>query len=69
MRREISDAFYTVIPGIMALFLGFLVGGMRVSYNSDKNLVLRHGYFLAIIVGLLLLKIFVQTFLDIGLPG
>ncbi|BFU91058.1 MAG: hypothetical protein NTAFB01_22450 [Nitrospira sp.] len=69
VRREISDAFYTVIPGIVALFLGFLIGGKHISYDSEEKIVLRHSYFIAIILGLMLLKILVQTALDIGLPG
>jgi len=69
VRREISDAFYTVIPGIIALFLGFLIGGKHISYDSEEKIVLRHSYFLAIIVGLMLLKVLVQTVFDIGLPG
>jgi len=69
VQREISDAFYTVVPGIIALFLGFLIGGKSRSLNRGGKVVLRHSYFIAIILALMLLKLFVQTFLDIGLPG
>lgn len=69
VQREISDAFYTVVPGIIALFLGFLIGGKSHSLNRGGKVVLRHSYFIGIILALMLLKIFVQTFLDIGLPG
>lgn len=69
VRREIVGAFYTVIPGIIALFLGFLIGGKSRSWDRDGKVVLRHSYFIAIILALMFLKLFVQTFLDIGLPG
>lgn len=69
VKKEIPDAFYTVIPGIIALFLGFLMGTKEISHDRDESLVLRHRYFLVIILGLMLLKISIQTFLDIGLPG
>lgn len=69
VQREIIDAFYTVIPGLVALFFGFLMGGASISRDNEETLVLRHGYFVAIIVGLMLFKILIQTFLSIGLPG
>ncbi len=69
VQREVSDAFYTVIPGIIALFLGFLIGGKSRSLDRGGKVVLRHSYFIAIILGLMLLKILVQTYLNIGLPG
>jgi hypothetical protein len=69
VQREISDAFYTVVPGIIALFLGFLIGGKGRSFDRGEKVVLRHSYFIAIILALMLLKLFVQTFLGIGLPG
>lgn len=69
VQREISDAFYTVVPGIIALFFGFLIGGKSRSLDRGGKVVLRHSYFIAIILGLMLLKILVQTYLNIGLPG
>jgi len=69
VRREIVGAFYTVIPGIIALFVGFLIGGKSRSLGREGQVVLRHSYFIAIILGLMLLKILVQTYLNIGLPG
>lgn len=69
VRREIVGAFYTVIPGIFALFLGFLAGGKNFSRHREVPMRLRHGWFIAIVIGLMLLKIFVQLVLDIGLPG
>lgn len=70
VQNEISGAFYTVFPGIIALFVGFLTGRNNIpnELSTDKY-VLKHHYFISIIVCLMLFKIFVQTFWDIGLPG
>jgi hypothetical protein len=70
VQNEISGAFYTVFPGIIALFLGFLAGRNNIPNEMSRDkYVLRHHYFISIIVCLMLLKIFIQTFWDIGLPG
>ena len=69
VQKEIAGAFYTVIPGLVALFLGFLIGGASSSRDREERVVLRHGYFVTIILGLMLLKIVLQNFWGIGLPG
>ena len=70
VQNEISGAFYTVFPGIIALFVGFLTGRNNIPNEMSRDkYVLRHHYFISIIGCLMLLKIFVQTFWDIGLPG
>ncbi len=70
IQNEIVDAFHTVFPGLIALLAGFLIGRNNIHANySSTHYVLRHKFFIAIITCLMLLKIFIQTFLDIGLPG
>ena len=69
IQKEIVAAFYTVFPGIIALFTGLLIGRNNFSSNfSSSNYVLRHSFFIIIIVGLMLLKVFVQA-MGIGMPG
>lgn len=70
IQSEISGAFQTVFPGIIALFIGILIGRNNFPRNaSSTNFVLRHNFFIITILSLMLLKIFVQTSMDIGLPG
>jgi hypothetical protein len=70
VQQEISGAFYTVFPGIIALFVGFMTGPNSLRNEMERTgYVLRHHYFISIIVCLMLIKILVQTFWDIGLPG
>ncbi len=70
IQKEIVGAFHTVFPGIIALFIGLMIGRNNVPNNfSGSHFALRNNSFIMIIVGLMLLKIFVQTSMDIGLPS
>lgn len=70
VQNEITGAFYTVFPGIIALFVGFLTGRNNIPNEMSRDkYVLRHRYFISIIVCLMLLKISSQILWDIGLPG
>lgn len=70
IQNEIVAAFYTAFPGIFALFTGLLIGRNYFSSNSSNdNYVLRHNFFILIIVGIMFVKVFVQIFMGIGIPG
>lgn len=70
IQNELLPAFYTVFPGIIALFAGLLIGRNIIPNNfSTSNYVLRHNFFISIILCLIFLKVFIQTFWEIGLPG
>ncbi len=72
IQKEISGSFFTITPGLIALFLGFLIGHKQTSLSRNpgsENYALRQKTFIFIISALMVLKIFNQTVLDIGIPG
>ncbi len=70
IQYEITAAFYSVFPGIIALLTGLLIGRKKFTNNVSNGIyALRHHLFIITIVGIMLLKILIQTYLGIGIPG
>lgn len=68
--NEISGSFFTIYLGLLALPIGFLIRNNYAEKKYDESiLVIKHKVFFITISGLLILRFFNQTVLNIGMPG
>jgi len=70
VRAEIAGSFITLFPGLFFLFIGFYSLGFNIKRKQQFHIVkINHMTFMSVIVALMVLRVFNQLVLDIGIPG
>ncbi|MFK5950445.1 MAG: hypothetical protein QM500_16950 [Methylococcales bacterium] len=68
--KEIAGAFIALFPGLLFLFVGFYIINFKFSPRKQYSILkIQHIKFISIIVSLMILRVLIQLFLDIGVPG
>jgi len=67
---EIAGAFIALSPGLIFLFIGLFLVNIKFKSKQQASVVkIKHMKFISIIISLMVLRVLIQVFLDIGVPG
>jgi len=70
VEKDIVGAFISVYPGLLALFIGFVAFHRKLMKKNNGFIKkINHKLFIVIIVFLLVMKLFAQIYLNIGIPN